>query len=386
MNILTKISELKKSISQKHPQFEDEYVLERVLGEGSFATVYSCKRGTSTDTGFAVKVFDRKSQKGLRRRFREEKKLMQKITTNEHCVQMLDAFEGPQYCHIVLELCRCTIFEAFIKSAKCGEVLTEKDLAHAFKCMLCGVQHLHSCGIVHRDVKPENLLLSQSDSLSRRPVVKLCDLGLAAQLPKSGKLTEICGTELYMAPEMLLKTDGYSSEVDLWACGVTAYLMLLGNYPYVDSESEPKKKEFLELPPRPSIQKRCARQKRFGYNWPNFRAHDGFAQPSAAAIRFLRMLLEREPIVRASCQLALSSEYIRSSMVPIPAQQTSSGPCHSTASVALKLEAAPKPSPLEGDHVQESADESTDCESKDSASRQKTSPRCLQESMTSLHL
>jgi len=179
-----------------------------------------------------VKVFDRTSQRGLRRRFRTETELMQHVTAHEHCLLIFDAFEGPQYCHIVMEHCTCTILESYIKSVKGGCVVTEQDLGHAFQCMLSGVQHLHRCGIVHRDIKPDNLLLSKYYSLTQRPVVKVCDLGLSAKLPASGRLTEFCGTEPYMAPEILLRKESYSSQVDLWSAGVTAYALLLGDFPY----------------------------------------------------------------------------------------------------------------------------------------------------------
>jgi len=77
-NILSKISDLKKSISQKHPRFVDSYALEESnLGKGSFATVQCCKRvGQADGETLAVKVFDRTRQKGLRREFRNEAKLL----------------------------------------------------------------------------------------------------------------------------------------------------------------------------------------------------------------------------------------------------------------------------------------------------------------------
>merc|ERR550514_1237430 len=130
-----------------------------------------------------------------------------------------------------MEKASCSVQEAFLKSSKNGNV-NEHDLAHIFKCMLLGVQHLHECGVVHRDIKPANLLLVAGDSLSNRPVVKVCDLGLATKLPTRGGLTEVCGTAPYMAPELLKKQNAYQTSVDFWSAGVTAYLMLLGGFPY----------------------------------------------------------------------------------------------------------------------------------------------------------
>jgi len=292
-----------------------------------------------------------------------EQMLLQKLTANQYCVQMIDAFEGPQYCHIVMEQCTCSLLEAFLKSTKNGHVVTEEELAHAFQCMLCGVHHLHSCGIVHRDIKPDNLLLAGGRSLSTRPVVKVCDLGLAAKLPAKSMLTDVCGTEQYMAPEML-KADGYSSEVDLWSCGVTAYLLLLGDFPYRKPDVGPKQKAILDAM-RPTTHKGSEVRLPKGIGSASFKARNGFEQPSVPAIKFLTSLLKRDPMIRASCKSALCSEYIRKSMQPT--QATSLGP--TSDGLLVKCEQVPHDSAV-------SADESTDCESSDSVVAMP--PRCYE--------
>jgi len=354
-NILSKISDLKKSISQKHPRFVDSYALEESnLGRGSFATVQCCKRvGQADGETLAVKVFDRKRQRGLRREFRNESKLLQMIPAHQHCVQMLDAFEGPRFCHIVMEKCGSSVQVAFLKYVDHTEIITEQDLAHVFKCMLLGVQHLHDCGVVHRDIKPANLLLAHGNCLLNRPVVKVCDLGLATRLPARGGIKETCGTAPYMAPEMLLKKSAYHSEVDLWSCGVTAYLMLLGDFPYTC----PKGGDA-------DLMKEAIRS---GTVMPKFKAHKSFAQPSKEAIRFLQSLLKRDPELRVTCARALASEYIRSTTQPTLTSSPSFGPQQSfgpTLSIALSHTQAEPPAEtpnlkdIPGD---DDDDESTTC-------------------------
>jgi len=122
-------------------------------------------------------------------------------------------------------------------------------------------------------------------------------LGLATKLPVRGGIKETCGTAPYMAPEMLLKKP-YHCEVDLWSCGVTAYLMLLGDFPYTCQKGgdADMMKEVI----------------RAGTVMPKFKAHKSFAQPSKEAIRFLQSLLKREPELRGTCARALASEFIRS--------------------------------------------------------------------------
>merc|ERR1719428_1518801 len=152
------------------------------LGEGSFASVYTCTKKkadtecTKNAKEMAVKVFDRMAQKGLRREFRGERKLLSLVTPNEHCVQMLGAFESRKFCYIVMEKCGRSVQE--VASTHTPVQISEQDLAHLFRCTLKGIKHLHECGVVHRDIKPANL-------------------------------SEICGTAPYMAPEMLLKQKAY---------------------------------------------------------------------------------------------------------------------------------------------------------------------------------
>jgi calcium-dependent protein kinase len=339
-------------MSKRQAHFEDKYFLQARLGDGSFAMVYACstKDGDESKKGkLAVKVFDRKSQRGLRREFRNEHKLMAMVTPHEHCVKMVDFFESQRFCHIVMEKASCSVQEAFLKSSKSGNV-NEQDLAHVFKCMLIGVQHLHSCGVMHRDIKPANLLLADGDSLSNKPVVKVCDLGLATQILSRGKLTERCGTAPYMAPEML-KKEGYTTAADLWSCGVTAYLMLLGGFPYPCSgkDTEQMKVAIME-----------------GKAAPTFQARPEFPQPSHAAIAFLKSLLTRDPELRVECARALNSAYISSSSGPASLSLPSFGPTLSVAHDTTKDEPAAE-TPIVRDIVQtgedlSSEEDSTTCD------------------------
>jgi serine/threonine protein kinase len=346
MNIRHKILEFKKAMSEQAPQFEKIYHLGERLGTGGFAAVYSCEKTGHANVGLAVKVFDRKSKSGLRRAFRAEVKLMQEVTAHEHCVQMLDAYEGHQYCHIVMELCGCTLLQALLHSVKCECPVSEQDLAHVFKGMLSGVQHLHKCHIVHRDIKPANLLLAHGSDLSNRPLVKVCDLGLAAKLDLATDgvhgLQGKCGTLPYMAPEILFKDAPYFLDVDLWSCGVTAYVVLMGQFPFEYSENTSKQRraELRNVVLKPwddvgfALSSTTAEYK--VTRWPTYQASNGFAQPSAAALKFLRSLLMRNPLTRATARSALCSDYIKLAMLEAPHLQASSDPTPRSTSGTCK--------------------------------------------------
>merc|ERR1719359_369688 len=104
--------------------------------------------------------------------------------------------------------------------------------------LLGAIEHMHSLGIVHRDIKPSNVLLSADGE------VKLADFGLAARLPADGgRLTTVCGTHEYLAPEMILtghgEAEGYAEGVDMWAAGLLLFVLLFGHNPFEnDNEIE----------------------------------------------------------------------------------------------------------------------------------------------------
>jgi serine/threonine protein kinase len=351
------LSSLSRSLAERaaqttpQGQFSDGYTVLDKLGQGTFAKVYACCSKSATDlpsgwesatdpvhgkdyyfnrrtevrqwehpgpNSCAVKVFDKKranlSGVELEKDFRAEVKIWRLVGSDAHCVQLFHAFEERRFCYIVMEQCSCTVQEAFVNSC----VLEEHHLTNVFRCTLNAIQHLHARGIIHRDVKPSNLLLANGTNLSENPAIKLGDFGLAKQLPRatmnrltskweSPGLREKCGTVPYMSPEMLLKSS-YGSGVDIWACGVTAYLMLFGNYPYRATSGCSTELAVWSQVTKAVI---CA-----GRVEPSYKANHGFPQPSPAACQFVAWLLTRNPEQRPDASDALCSAFLKSSALP----------------------------------------------------------------------
>ncbi|XP_030835155.1 calcium/calmodulin-dependent protein kinase type II subunit alpha isoform X9 [Strongylocentrotus purpuratus] len=112
------------------------------------------------------------------------------------------------------------------------EYYSEADASHCIQQILESVEHCHKNLIVHRDLKPENLLLA---SKLKGAAVKLADFGLAIELDNGEQWYGFAGTPGYLSPEVLRK-DPYGKPVDIWACGVILYILLVGYPPFWDED------------------------------------------------------------------------------------------------------------------------------------------------------
>lgn len=115
---------------------------------------------------------------------------------------------------------------------------TEKDAAQTMRQAFRAVQHVHASGYVHRDVKPENLLLSDKSATA---VVKLADFGFATKCHTPYACFDLLGTPEYMAPELVAMREshaGYGKPVDVWALGVVLYILLSGVHPFQMDDDE----------------------------------------------------------------------------------------------------------------------------------------------------
>ncbi|KAF8039290.1 hypothetical protein BT93_B1732 [Corymbia citriodora subsp. variegata] len=211
---------------------KSSYHLLEELGRGRFGTIYRCF-SPSKNAFYACKVIDKSllsDDPADRDCLENEPKVMSLLSPHPHVVSIVDCFDSPDSVSIVMELCeRRTLFDLVAHRP-----LPEPEAFRYAEQLLSAVAHCHRLRVVHRDVKPDNVLLDDRGSL------KLADFGSAIWLGGEGRATAegVVGTPYYVAPEVLLGRE-YNEKVDVWSVGVILYIMVSGVPPfYGDSVEE----------------------------------------------------------------------------------------------------------------------------------------------------
>jgi MAP/microtubule affinity-regulating kinase len=204
------------------------YLYGRPIGQGAFGKV---NLGLNVLTGrvVAIKSFKKRSEEKFKTNMKKvlyETDLMKRFN-HPNITKILEVFHDEDYMLIIMEYINGGNLFSFVKKRR---KLNEKMAKFLFRQIILGIKHIHSQNIVHRDIKLENILIDLNNN------IKICDFGIGKILESSDELLyDRCGTPMYMAPEILLcnKKNGYSGfPVDIWASGITLYIMLSGTLPY----------------------------------------------------------------------------------------------------------------------------------------------------------
>eukprot|EP00898_Chlorokybus_atmophyticus_P006787 jgi/Chlat1/7109/Chrsp57S06734 len=214
-------------------EFERRYRLENTLGSGGFAVV---KVGTDLRTGekVAVKIVDKSRYAPGDHSLEREIQVLGQVR-HPNCICLKEVYITPKKVFLITEL--VTGGELLDRLAEKGNY-TEEDSSALIRQILDGVAYLHDLGIVHRDLKLENLLLENNEPDSR---VKIADFGLSKFFINGDVLQTLCGSPQYVAPEVLdagVNQSCYTPAVDMWSIGVILYILLSGFSPF-DDESDP---------------------------------------------------------------------------------------------------------------------------------------------------
>lgn len=214
--------------------FYAKYEPKEILGKGISSTVRRCIE-KETGIEYAAKIIDLSSDshdgadgKTMLEATLEEIHILRMVSGHPYIIELHDVFESSTFIFLVFELCKNGELFDYLTSVV---ALSEKKTRYIMRQLFEALQYVHGKNIVHRDLKPENILLDDNFN------IKLTDFGFARVVKPGEKLFDICGTPGYLAPELLHSAmypdaDGYGQAVDIWACGVIMFTLLVGCPPF----------------------------------------------------------------------------------------------------------------------------------------------------------
>ncbi|CDR43429.1 CYFA0S12e00452g1_1 [Cyberlindnera fabianii] len=271
-----------------HKEFS---IKDEVVGQGAFAIV---KKAVERSTGktFAVKIISKRKIMGNTDGVTRELEILRRLD-HPGIVKLKGFYEDDDSYYLVMEFVSGGDLMDFV--AAHGSV-GEEAAKEITRQILEAIKYVHSLGISHRDLKPDNILIAQDDPV----IVKITDFGLAKISNTGTFMKTFCGTLAYVAPEVIdgrhikaTDVDKYSSLVDMWSMGCLLYVILTAHLPFSGSTQDELYKQI----------------RRGSYHEPPLRE----AGASAEARAFLEALLQVNPKDRLTASQALKHPWITSS-------------------------------------------------------------------------
>nr|CAG8571237.1 1539_t:CDS:10 [Entrophospora candida] len=224
------------TVNRSHQQSVGNYIVGNEIGRGSFATVYKGYH-KKTKENVAIKSVSRsKLTKKLLENLESEIKILKRIH-HDHIVQLVDCEKSESHIHLIMEYCTMGDLSQYIKqrgannhsSSKGPSVgLSEYVVRHFLKQLANALEFLRSQNLIHQPKQKNFGSVVGSPDL---PILKIADFGFARSLPSSSLAETLCGSPLYMAPE-ILRYEKYDAKADLWSVGAVIYEISVGKPPF----------------------------------------------------------------------------------------------------------------------------------------------------------
>ncbi|XP_049861726.1 serine/threonine-protein kinase 33-like [Schistocerca gregaria] len=217
------------------------------LGRGRYGVVVQA-RARLTRMSWAIKVINKSQAKypGMKLVDREIRIL--RLITHPNIIHLEKVYESPKKLYLVFELCSSTLAQEFSERRQ----FTEADAREVIRKLASAVAYLHRNGIVHRDLKLENILLTTNPADPEDKLyIKVTDFGqsvVRSGVAHDQMLHERCGTMAYMAPEVL-ESRMYSHQCDVWSMGVITFVLLVGEFPFTGDNPDQLKQRVLNDEP-----------------------------------------------------------------------------------------------------------------------------------------
>ncbi|XP_073956650.1 serine/threonine-protein kinase unc-51-like protein Atg1 [Choristoneura fumiferana] len=214
---------------------EYEFTKQDIIGHGAFAMVYKGRKRKNASQSVAVKVVTKKGIQKASEILVKEIKILRELTALHHTnlVAMHDCMDSPAYVYVVMEYCNGGDLADYLQA---NRLLSEGTIRLFLRQLAEAMRAIHAKGIVHRDLKPQNILLTHSVQPPRTPhpseiTLKIADFGFARFLEEGNMAVTLCGSPMYMAPEVIMSLK-YDAKADLWSLGTIVYQCLTGKAPF----------------------------------------------------------------------------------------------------------------------------------------------------------
>ncbi|XP_063345666.1 serine/threonine-protein kinase ULK1a isoform X5 [Pelmatolapia mariae] len=210
-----------------------EFSRKDLIGHGAFAVVFKGRHKEKRDWEVAVKCINKKNLGKSQCLLAKEIKILKELK-HENIVRLLDYQETGGCVYLVMEYCNGGDLAEYLHSKG---TLSEDTIRVFLQQISRAMKVLHSKGIVHRDLKPQNILLCHPEgrrSSSINTTFKLADFGFARHLQTNTMAATLCGSPMYMAPEVIMSRN-YNAKADLWSIGTIVYQSLTGKAPFYAS-------------------------------------------------------------------------------------------------------------------------------------------------------
>ena len=225
---------------ESEPKITD-FTLIKELGVGSFGRVLLVQHNL-TQAQYAIKAIDKRNKANIQEKpyFRREIEIMYRIH-HPNVVKLFGHFEDNTYCYFIMEYIPGGNIYSYVPKNGIRTINTQQ-VASIIKDVISATYFLHHMNppIVHRDIKPENVLLAENMR------AKLTDFGWSNYMQGDIKRTTVCGTPIYLAPEMINNT-GHDEKVDIWCIGVLLFELMTGQQPWQGSDVQTVKYNISRL-------------------------------------------------------------------------------------------------------------------------------------------
>lgn len=207
-----------------------EYCKRDLVGHGAFAVVFRGRHRQKTDWEVAIKSINKKNLSKSQILLGKEIKILKELQ-HENIVALYDVQELPNSVFLVMEYCNGGDLADYLQAKG---TLSEDTIRVFLHQIAAAMRILHSKGIIHRDLKPQNILLSYANRRKSNVSgirIKIADFGFARYLHSNTMAATLCGSPMYMAPEVIM-SQHYDAKADLWSIGTVIYQCLVGKPPF----------------------------------------------------------------------------------------------------------------------------------------------------------